>query len=63
LDIDTESGASDIVIRDSNGDYEIGGLNLPSLDEPEEEGCGADGREDERMLFLGHFKGTEVPSE
>ena len=38
LDIEAESETSDIVVRDKNGDYEIGNPPMPLLDEQEEPG-------------------------
>jgi hypothetical protein len=47
LRLDTgESENSDIVIRDQNGDFEIGDLPMESADDPEEMGP-EDAREDE----------------
>ncbi|KAH8821549.1 hypothetical protein F5884DRAFT_745864 [Xylogone sp. PMI_703] len=46
LDIDTEVGTSDIVIRDKNGDFDIGDPSMPYLDD--EEGGEGDRREDEK---------------
>ncbi|TAQ85055.1 hypothetical protein B7494_g6610 [Chlorociboria aeruginascens] len=47
LDIEHSSETSDIVIRDKNGDYDVGDPPLQSLDEPEE--CGiVDAHEDEK---------------
>jgi hypothetical protein len=36
LDLGTESETSDIVIRDKNGDYEVGDPPIPLADEQEE---------------------------
>jgi len=47
LDVDTEPESSDIVIRDGNGDFEIGDPPLQSLDEPEERVQG-EAQEDEK---------------
>jgi hypothetical protein len=38
LDLEVESESSDIVIRDKNGDYEVGDPLVPILDEQEEPG-------------------------
>src|SRR5580692_4950289 len=38
LDVEAESETSDIVIRDKNGDFEIGDPPIPELDEQEEMG-------------------------
>lgn len=47
LDVDPESDTSDIVIRDKNGDFEIGDLPMQTVDEQEE---GGDAQEDESMF-------------
>jgi len=47
LDTGHESENSDIVIRDQNGDFEIGDLPMESADDPEE-GPDQDAREDEK---------------
>jgi hypothetical protein len=48
LDVEPGSDTSDIVIRDKNGDFEIGDPPMQSLDEQEEGGHG-DAQEDESM--------------
>jgi hypothetical protein len=48
LDADHGLETSDIVIRDKNGDFEIGEPQMQSLDEPEDGGRG-DVHEDESM--------------
>lgn len=50
LDIEPESGTSDIVIRDKNGDFQIGDPPLQSLDE-QEEGAQGEAHEDESKFF------------
>ncbi|KAH8683353.1 hypothetical protein BGZ60DRAFT_524680 [Tricladium varicosporioides] len=47
LDIDHESDTSDIVIRDKNGEFEIGDPPMQSFDDQEEGGVG-DAHEDEK---------------
>ncbi|KAN0102989.1 hypothetical protein V8E51_011302 [Hyaloscypha variabilis] len=47
LDVDPESDSSDIVIRDKNGEFEIGDPPMQSFDEQEEGGNG-DAQEDEK---------------
>ncbi|PMD28400.1 hypothetical protein NA56DRAFT_640050 [Hyaloscypha hepaticicola] len=47
LDVDPESDSSDIVIRDKNGEFEIGDPPIQSFDEQEEGGNG-DAQEDEK---------------
>jgi len=47
LDTEHESETSDIVIRDKNGDFEIGDPPVQSMDE-QEEGGPEDAREDEK---------------
>jgi hypothetical protein len=51
LDVDPESDSSDIVIRDKNGEFEIGDPPMQSFDEQEEGGNG-DAQEDESMSTL-----------
>jgi hypothetical protein len=51
LDIEPESDSSDIVIRDKNGEFEIGDPPMQSFDEQEEGGNG-DVQEDESMFIL-----------
>jgi hypothetical protein len=55
LDNEHDLGALDIVIRDKNGDFDIGDPPMQSLDEPEE-GEQVDAQEDESLLFV-HEKG------
>ena len=50
LDIEPDSETSDIVIRDKNGDFEVGDPPMQSLDDQEEGGQG-DAQEDESMAF------------
>jgi hypothetical protein len=38
LDVEADSETSDIVIRDKNGDFEVGDPPIPELDEQEETG-------------------------
>ncbi|KAE9374426.1 hypothetical protein N431DRAFT_335108 [Stipitochalara longipes BDJ] len=47
LDVDPESDSSEIVIRDKNGEFEIGDPPMQSFDEQEEGGNG-DAQEDEK---------------
>ncbi|PSS10594.1 hypothetical protein M430DRAFT_21949 [Amorphotheca resinae ATCC 22711] len=47
LDNEHDLGTSDIVIRDKNGDFDIGDPPMQSLDEPEEGGQ-VDAQEDEK---------------
>lgn len=49
LDIEPEHDSSEIVIRDKNGEFEIGDLPMTSFDDDQEEG--ADGQEDESEIF------------
>jgi hypothetical protein len=51
LDVEPESDTSDIVIRDKNGEFEIGDPPMQSFDEQEEGGNG-DALEDESMCYL-----------
>lgn len=51
LDVDPESDSSDIVIRDKNGEFEIGDPPIQSFDEQEEGGNG-DALEDESMSTM-----------
>ena len=51
LDVDPESDSSDIVIRDKNGEFEIGDPPMQSFDEQEEGGNG-DAQEDESMSTM-----------
>jgi len=46
LDIEPESDSSEIVIRDKNGEFEIGDLPMTSFDDEQEEG--GDARDDEK---------------
>jgi hypothetical protein len=55
LDNEHDLGTSDIVIRDKNGDFDIGDPPMQSLDEPEEGGQ-VDAQEDESLLSV-HDKG------
>lgn len=50
LDLEADSETSDIVIRDKNGDFEIGDPPIPELDEQEEPGT-QDAREDKSELL------------
>ncbi len=50
LDIDPESDSSDIVIRDQNGEFQIGDPPIQTLDDQEEGGNG-DEQEDESTLY------------
>jgi len=56
LDADPESDSSDIVIRDKNGDFEIGDPPMQTFDEQEE---GGDAQEDESM-FAFTMKGLDT---
>lgn len=47
LEVESNSDTSDIVIRDKNGDFEVGDPHIQSLDEPDEAGHG-DALEDEK---------------
>jgi hypothetical protein len=49
LDTEHESETSDIVIRNKDGEFEIGDPQVQGLDEQEE--CGQDAQEDESMRF------------
>jgi len=48
LDIEPESDSSEIVIRDKNGEFEIGDLPMTSFDDEHEEG--ADAQDDESKI-------------
>jgi hypothetical protein len=50
LDIELESDSSDIVIRDKNGDFEIGDPPMQSFDDQDEGGNG-DAQEDESTFL------------
>ena len=56
LDADPESDSSDIVIRDKNGNFEIGDPPMQTFDEQEE---GGDAQEDESM-FAFTMKGLDT---
>ncbi len=56
LDIEPESDSSDIVIRDKNGDFEIGDPPMQSFDDQEEGGNG-DVQEDESMFSMKRVMG------
>lgn len=49
LDIEPESDSSDIVIRDQNGDFQIGDLPMQAYDD--EEGSNEDAKEDESTFY------------
>lgn len=48
LDIEPESDSSEIVIRDKNGEYEIGDLPMTAYDDEHEEG---DAQDDEKSEY------------
>lgn len=56
LDIEHESDTSDIVIRDKNGEFEIGDPPMQSLDE-QEEGGNDDAQEDQSKKRLYSIRG------
>jgi hypothetical protein len=53
LDIEADSETSDIVIRDKNGDFEVGDPPIPELDEQEEPG-NQGAQEDKSMSLRTH---------
>ena len=53
LDMEMESESSDIVIRDKNGDYEVGDPPIPVLDD-QEEPSNREAQEDESMSVAEH---------
>jgi len=53
LDTEHESETSDIVIRDKNGDFEIGDELLQVVDDEQEERGQGDAQEDESEFLLG----------
>jgi hypothetical protein len=61
LDVDPESDSSDIVIRDKNGEFEIGDPPMQSFDDQEEGGNG-DAQEDESMFYNGSRMGFYADS-
>jgi hypothetical protein len=56
LDIEPDSDTSEIVIRDKNGEFEIGDPPMQSFDEQEE--GNPEGHEDESRLFIYYGMGT-----
>lgn len=56
LDVEVDSETSDIVIRDKNGDFEVGDPPIPELDEQEETG-NQEAQEDESAS---HSRGDSV---
>jgi len=56
LDIEPESDSSEIVIRDKNGEFEIGDLPMTSFDDEHEEGADAQDDEKERQRLADAVK-------